>query len=96
MSAVNYGEAYYSLTKLIGTKRAEIELEIILTNTPLRIISAAPEHAARAARLKAQYGLPYADAFAAELALPGGIVVTTDADHFRRIPKLKLLALPRA
>ena len=49
----------------------------------------------RAAQLKAGYGLPYADCFAAASAEPDGIVVTADTKNFSKIPGLRILALPR-
>jgi predicted nucleic acid-binding protein len=52
--------------------------------------------AERAARLKAQYNLPYADAFAAAATAAQHVLVTADTEHFQRVPKLRLLKLQRA
>jgi predicted nucleic acid-binding protein len=96
MSVVNWGEVYYSLVKPIGLTRTDKLMTEILDKIPISLIGVAPEDAVRAARLKAQYNLPYADAFAA--ALTGGqhVLLTADVGHFERVPKLRLLKLPRA
>jgi hypothetical protein len=49
---------------------------------------------AAAARLKLDYGLPYADCFAAATAGRTGVLVTADPD-FARISWLRVLAPPR-
>jgi len=41
-----------------------------------------------AARLKAQYNLPSANAFAAALTGNQGVLVSAGAEHFERVPKL--------
>ena len=96
MSAVNWGEVYYSLVKRIGLVKADKMMAEMTERIPLSLTAVTPEDAVRAARLKAQYNLPYADAFAA--ALTGGqhVLVTADVEHFERVPKLRLLKLPRA
>jgi predicted nucleic acid-binding protein len=48
----------------------------------------------QAARLKAGYGLPYADCFAAATAGTSGTLVTSDAKDFKKVPGVRLLALP--
>ena len=96
MSAVNWGEVYYSLVKRIGLVKADKMMAEMTERIPLSLTAVTPEDAVRAARLKAQYNLPYADAFAA--ALTGGqhVLVTADVEQFERVPKLRLLKLPRA
>ena len=96
MSVVNWGEVYYTMAKRLGLSKADNALAAVLQKTPLTLVGVEPHDAVRAARLKAQYNLPYADAFAA--ALTGGqhVLVTADVDHFRRLPKIRLLELPRA
>ena len=96
MSAVNWGEVYYGLVKRIGIARTEAAMAETLDKAPLVLIAVTPDDAIRAARLKAQYNLPYADAFAAALARNHHVLVTADLEHFERVPKLRLLKLPRA
>ena len=96
MSAVNWGEVFYTLVKRIGLAKTDKLMIELLDKIPISLVGVTAEDAVRAARLKAQYNLPYADAFAA--ALTGGqhVLVTADVGHFERVPKLRLLKLPRA
>lgn len=96
MSVVNWGEVYYGLVKRGGLARTEATLSNMLRSVPLTLVSVAPDDAVRAGRLKAQYNVPYADAFAAALTGNQHVLVTADVDHFARVPKLRLLKLPRA
>ena len=96
MSVVNWGEVYYTLVKRIGLAKAEKLLRDVLERVPLSLIGISQSDAERAARLKAQYNLPYADAFAAALTTAPHVLVTADVEHFSRVPKLRLLKLPRA
>ena len=48
-----------------------------------------------AAQLKAGYGLPYVDSFAAATAGKTNILVTSDVKDFKKISWLQLLALPQ-
>jgi len=96
MSVVNWGEVYYTLVKHIGLSKTDKLTTELLDKVPISLVPVAPADAVRAARVKAQYNLPYADAFAA--ALTGGqhVLVTADVGHFERVPRLRLLKLPRA
>jgi predicted nucleic acid-binding protein len=96
MSVVNWGEVYYGLVKRAGLTRTDTTLAELLRKVPLSLVSVTPDDAVRAARLKAQYNLPYADAFAAALTGSQHILVTADVDHFSRAPRLRLLKLPQA
>ena len=96
MSAVNWGEVYYTLVKRIGLSKADAVMADVLNKAPIRLVDVSPEDAVRAARLKAQYNLPYADAFAAALTGNQRVLVTADIEPFERVPKLRLLKLPRA
>ena len=96
MSAVNWGEVFYTLVKRIGLARTDKTMAEMLERIPLSLALVTPEEAVRAARLKAQYNLAYADAFAAALTGNQRVLVTADVAHFERVPKLRLLKLPRA
>lgn len=96
MSVVNWGEVYYTLVKHIGLVKTDRILRELLERVPISLVAVTQEDAVRAAQLKAQYNLPYADAFAAALTMPQNILVTADTQHFARVPKLRLLRLPRA
>jgi hypothetical protein len=96
MSAVNWGEVYYSLVKRAGLVKTDSMMGEMVTIVPITLTAVTPEDAVRAAGLKAQYNLPYADSFAAALTGTQHVLVTADVDHFTRIPKLRLLKLPQA
>jgi predicted nucleic acid-binding protein len=81
ISAVQWGEIAGILRKRSGAR----EQERVLTNLmelQLRIVPATAERAVRAAELRIDYTLPYADAFAIELAMdsPDYVLVTADYD----------------
>ena len=96
MSAVNWGEVFYTLVKRIGLAKTDKVMIEVLDKAPISLVGVTAEDAVRAARLKAQYNLPYADAFAAALTGSQYVLVTADVEHFERVPKLRLLKLPRA
>jgi predicted nucleic acid-binding protein len=96
MSVVNWGEVYYTLAKQIGLNKTENLMIGLADKLPVSVVGVAVEDAVRAARFKAQYNLPYADAFAAALTGTQRVLVTADVSHFERVPKLRLLKLPRA
>jgi len=96
MSAVNWGEVFYTLVKKVGLTKTDKLMADMLSRVPLSPVAVTPEDAQRAARLKAQYNLPYANAFAAALTGNQHLLVTADVEHFERVPKLRLLKLPRA
>src|ERR1035437_2301287 len=96
MSVVNWGEVYYTLAKQIGLNKTENLMIGLADKLPVSVVGVAVEDAVRAARLKAQYNPPYADAFAAALTRGQHVLVTADVEHFERVPKLRLLKLPRA
>jgi predicted nucleic acid-binding protein len=96
MSAVNWGEVYYALVKRIGLSKTDTVLAEVLDKAPIQLFGVTPEDAIRAARLKAQYNIPYADAFTAALTGNQHVLVTADVEHFERVPELRLLKLPRA
>jgi predicted nucleic acid-binding protein len=96
MSAVNWGEVYYSLVKRVGLVKTDNMMSAMASRVPLSLITVTPDDAVRAARIKAQHNLPYADAFAAALTGSQHVLVTADVEHFERVPRLRLLRLPRA
>ncbi len=96
MSAVNWGEVFYTLVKRIGLAKTDKLMVDVLDKVPISLVGVTAEDAVRAARLKARYNLPYANAFAAALTGTQQVLVTADVEHFERVPKLRLLKLPRA
>jgi predicted nucleic acid-binding protein len=93
MSVVNWGEVYYTIARAQGFSETGKIMDRVKM-LPLTILDADESVTARAARLKAGHGLPYADCFAAATAGTGDVLVTSDAKDFRKIPALHVLALP--
>jgi ribonuclease VapC len=93
MSVINWGEVYYTIMREVGTATADLAHRKI-DDLPLTVLVADMEQTKAAAGLKASYGLPYADCFAAALAGKAGVIVTADTKDFARIPWLQILSLP--
>jgi predicted nucleic acid-binding protein len=93
MSVINWGEVYYTIAKAEGfAETARIMNRVRLL--PLAILNADEAVTTRAAKLKAGHGLPYADCFAAATTAGDEILVTSDAKDSKKIPGLRILALP--
>jgi predicted nucleic acid-binding protein len=93
MSVVNWGEVYYTVAKAEGfVQTARIMDRVLLL--PLTVMDADRRVTSSAAKLKAGHGLPYADCFAAATTGTEGVLVTSDAKDFRKIPGLQMLPLP--
>src|SRR5260370_13167194 len=71
MSAVNWGEVFYTEWRARGEAKAH-EAEASLLEMPIAVIAVDRERASRAGALKQKHGLGYADAFAPELAIKRG------------------------
>jgi predicted nucleic acid-binding protein len=95
MSAVNWGEVYYTEFRLHGESKAQ-EVHAYLPELPIIVVSADFDRATRAASLKQKHNLGYADAFAAELALERNASLVTADPEFERLGKiLSVYPLPR-
>src|ERR1019366_451858 len=95
MSAVNWGEVFYIAWRLHGEAKAR-EAEARLHELPVAVIAADRERASRAGALKQKYGLGYADAFAAELAIERRAWMVTADPEFAKVGKgLPVYSLPR-
>ena len=93
MSVVNWGEAYYSIWRTSGPRIARHVIEEI-AQLPISIVPASMEQTRVAAELKAEHKLPYADCFAASLALlEHATLVTADSDFSLLRKKVPLLLL---
>jgi len=84
MSAVNWGEVYYSVWRARGEKAAAAKLQEI-AQLPIEIVGVDMELAKLAASLKAQHHLPYADCFAAALAQARKATLVTCDKDFERV-----------
>lgn len=80
ISAVNWGEVSYILTRKFGKDEASGILRS-LRALPVSVAPVFATEAEQAGEFKRQYNVPYADAFAGALAVTvEGTLVTTDYD----------------
>ncbi|MGA9509147.1 MAG: type II toxin-antitoxin system VapC family toxin [Candidatus Sulfotelmatobacter sp.] len=95
MSAVNWGEVFYTAWRRHGEATAR-EVEDRLLELPVAVIEVDRERASRVAALKQRHNLGYADAFAAELAIERGAWLITADPEFSKLGKaLSIYSLPR-
>jgi uncharacterized protein len=95
MSAINVGEVYYYVRKYQGEELAETWRELSAT-LPVTIEVPTMKEIWDAARLKGNYPIAYADAFAAASALKHRSPLVTGDPEFRSIPELELDWIGRA
>jgi predicted nucleic acid-binding protein len=94
ISPVNWGEVLYVLLRKLGLVSAT-RIAAQLRALPIMITTAGEAQAEQAAGIKNQYGIPYADCYAAALAQQQrGILVTADYDLKACSPALKIEFLP--
>jgi ribonuclease VapC len=88
MSVVNFGEVFYRTAKQHGIEEA-IRTEKRLRTLPINTVAPVEEKLVmRAAYLKAQYPISYADAFAAALTEQEKAILLTGDPDFKRIEKI--------
>lgn len=88
LCVVNLGKIYYMLHRKTGLKNAEKALYII-QQMPFAIVNADYDLTYRAAQLKAQFKISFADAYAAALTTKTkGTLITGDSE-FRTLLKVK-------
>jgi predicted nucleic acid-binding protein len=94
MSAVNWGEIAYVLLRGRGRQVAH-EICGSLASLAIEIVSVDAAMAEHAALVKEEFKLPYADAFAAALALrENATLITADYDFKQASGKLRVRMLP--
>lgn len=94
ISVINWGEVYYNIARKRGFEEARgfmVQVRLL----PLNIINADEPITEAAAQLKAGYGLPYADCFAAAITGRTNVLLTADVKDFKKISWLQLLPLPQ-
>ncbi len=95
MSAVNWGEVFYTAWRRYGEATAR-EAEARLLELPIAVIEVDRATASRVGALKQKHNLGYADAFAAELAIERSASLVTADPEFLKIGKvLSVYSLPR-
>jgi predicted nucleic acid-binding protein len=93
MSVINWGEVYYTVARHLGYKKAQVTM-LAAEAQSIVLVDVDREQAEAAGRIRAGYGLPYADCFAAVLAGKDGVIVTADVKDFKKVPWVKTLVLP--
>lgn len=84
LSLINVGEMYYLMYRHKGAEWAEALLKDI-HRLPIILCQATEERIIAAARLKAEYPISYADAFAAALAQELGATLVTGDLEFKSL-----------
>ncbi len=84
MSAVNYGEVYGKILPEYDSERTFAIMQAA-SSLGIETVDATPQRACKAADLKTQYKLYYADSFAAALAIEHKATLVTSDNDFRRL-----------
>jgi len=86
MSVVNWGEVYYSVW---GAKGADCARKVLaeIAQLPIELVAADFELTKLAAELHAEHKLPYADCFAAALAVERKASLATSDKDFAHVEK---------
>ena len=84
VSIVNWGEVLYLVERKHGVHRRDA-IEHLMNQMNLEVISPGKETTRKAAHLKAVHKLPYADCFAAALAMEKKAVLVTGDKDFKTV-----------
>ena len=87
MNEVNVGEVYYCLARSHSIQRAEVFLRTF-PKLPIRSLSNNYDQVLAAARLKAQFPISYADAFALSTAQREKATLVTGDPEFHAVEHL--------
>jgi uncharacterized protein len=88
MNDLNVGETFYILMRERGPERAEYFVSTILPTLPILTVSNTLEDVIEAAKIKAQYPISYADAFAVATALKEKASIVTGDPNFKHVEKI--------
>ena len=84
MSVINWGEVYYNTMRVQGIKKAE-EVIAQFKKYPIQLVSADQGLTYKAAKLKGEHKIAYADCFAAALASKLKAPVITGDPEFKKL-----------
>jgi predicted nucleic acid-binding protein len=91
MNVVSWGEVYYSVHRAQGPATAQ-KIIAEIAQLPIDLIPATYDLTKQAAEFHARHQLPYADCFAAALAVDRQATLATSDKHFARVEtQLRLL-----
>ena len=88
MNEINIGEVYYILFRKRGPEKADYFLQTILQSLPIIVVSNGFDDVIKAAKIKAEYPLSFADCFAAATAKKNNSVIMTGDPEFKKIEDL--------
>jgi ribonuclease VapC len=91
MNEINVGEVFYIIAKARSLEKAEDFLHRLAT-LPIQPVSNTFPDVLEAARVKAQFPLSYADAFAVSTALRSQAIVITGDPEFHTVEHLVEIA----
>ena len=86
ISAINWGEVFGVLARRYGAMRAR-EITDGLVGLPWMIVDVSAADAEQAGTFKASFKIPYADAFAATLAMKHSATLVTADYDFQTLPR---------
>ena len=90
MSVINWGEVYYNTMRVQGIKKAE-EVITQFKKYPIQLVSADQGLTYKAAKLKGEHKIAYADCFAAALSSKLKATVITGDPEFKKLePKISI------
>ncbi len=84
LSSINLGEIYYTCSKVWGGDRAE-QAASVICSLPIQVIHPTEQDVIAAARVKAEYAVSYADAFAVIPAMQFNCPLVTGDPEFRPV-----------
>ena len=84
ISVVNWGEVYYSTWQTHGHESAR-KTAAEISQLPIEVVNADSELTRTAATLRAKHRLPYADCFAAALAMIRKAQLVTSDQNFSKV-----------
>ena len=88
MNEINIGEVYYILFRKRGPEKADYFLQTILQSLPIIVVSNDFDDVIKAAKIKAEHPLSFADCFAAATAKKNNSVIMTGDPEFKKIENL--------
>jgi len=84
---INLGEVFYRVCRLAGLRKAE-EILANIRLLPISLISVSDSSVMEAAKIKGQYPISYADAFAVSTAIELGAVLVTADPEYKAVSKI--------
>lgn len=95
ISVINLGEAFYSVWRVNGEQKAREAIDDVAL-LPIQVVAVDLAQTLKSADLKIRYKLPYADSFAASLAMQyNATLITSDRDFQKLGRQVAILWLSR-